>query len=96
MPRTLRVPIRQERLEARITSAQKSLIERAAQLRGTTVTDYVVTKMQEAAAETIRDYEILNLRDESRELFVRALLNPPEPNDAAKTAAARYKKRMGQ
>jgi uncharacterized protein (DUF1778 family) len=96
MPQTLRAPLREERLEARITSDQKKLIERAAQLKGTTVTDFVVTKMQEAAAETIRDYEVLVLRDESRELFVRALLNPSEPNDAAKAAAARYKKRMGQ
>jgi uncharacterized protein (DUF1778 family) len=64
-------------------------------LRGTTVTDFVVSKMRAAAVETIRDFETLQLRDESREVFVMALLNPPEPNEAAKKAAARYKEQMG-
>ena len=93
--RTMKAPSRPERLEARVTPEQKRLIERAAQLRGTSLTDFVVAKLQEAATATIRDYEILNLRDESRELFVNMLLNPPEPNEAAKRAAAQYKDRMG-
>ena len=45
---------RAERLEVRTTSAQKRLIERAAGLRGTSVTDFVVSNIQAAAAETIR------------------------------------------
>jgi uncharacterized protein (DUF1778 family) len=88
--------LRQERLEARVTSDQKRLIERAAQLRGTSVTDFVVTMAQAAATETIKDFETLHLRDQAREVFIHALLNPPEPNDAAKAAAARYKERTGQ
>ena len=95
MPLTQKAPVRQERLEARVTSAQKDLIERAAHLRGTSVTDFVVAKMQEAAAETIREFETLYLRDEAREFFVHSLLNPPEPDEVAKAAAARYKERMG-
>ena len=83
---------RAERLEIRTTSAQKRLIERAAQLRGTSVTDFVVSNIQAAAAETIRDFESLFLRDEARGVFVKALLNPPQPNKALKAAAARHKK----
>src|SRR5487761_1859890 len=86
--------LRAERLEARIAPEQKRLIERAAQLRGTTVTDFVVSKMQEAAVETIRDFETLQLRDESREVFVAALLNPPEPNEAANIIETKAKKRV--
>ena len=82
---------RAERLEVRTTSAQKRLIERAAQLRGTSVTDFVVSNIQAAAAETIREFESLFLRDEAREVFVKALLNPPQPNKALKAAAARHK-----
>ena len=82
---------RAERLEVRTTSAQKRLIERAAELRGTSVTDFVVSNIQAAAAETIREFESLFLRDEAREVFVKALLNPPEPNEALKAAAARHK-----
>src|ERR1700732_2046612 len=91
MSQTLRAPIRPERLEARVTSAQKRLIERAAELRGTSVTDFVVSNIQAAAAETIREFESLFLRDEAREVFVKALLNPPQPNEALKAAAARHK-----
>ena len=82
---------RTERLEVRTTSAQKRLIERAAELRGTSVTDFVVSNIQAAAAETIKEFESLFLRDEAREAFVKAMLNPPEPNEALKAAVARQK-----
>ena len=94
MPQTLRAPIRDQRLEARVTQDQKRLIERAAQLRGTSVTDFVVAQIQEAAAATIRDFETLQLRDEARELFVHTLLNPPEPNAVAKAAMAQHRRRV--
>lgn len=80
-----------ERLEARITSAQKRLIERAAELRGTTVTEFVVASAQQAAADTIKDFEVLTLHDEARQVFIDALLNPPRPNEALRAAAKRYK-----
>ena len=86
---------KQERLEARVTRQQKRLIERAAYLRGTSVTDFVVASAQQAATATIRDSETLSLRDEAREAFVNALLNPPAPNPAARAAARRYKDRRG-
>jgi len=82
---------RAERLEVRTTAAQKRLIERAAELRGTSVTDFVVSNIQAAAAETIREFESLFLRDEARKVFVEALLNPPQPNEALKAAAGRHK-----
>ena len=86
---------KEERLEARITPAQKRLIERAAALRGTSVTEFVVASAQEAATSTIKDFDVLQLRDEAREVFIKAVLNPPAPTDAASHAAARYRKHMG-
>ena len=86
---------KEERLEARVTPTQKRLIERAAALRGTSVTEFVVASAQEAATSTIRDSEVLVLRDEAREVFINAILNPPAPNKAARTAAKRYGKNMG-
>jgi len=85
-----------ERLEARVTREQKRIIERAAELRGTSVTEFVVVSAQQAATETIKDFETLRLRGEARKVFVNALLNPPAPNAAAKAAARRYKQRMGR
>ena len=86
---------KEQRLEARVTPEQKRLIDRAATLRGTTVTDFVVASAQAAATSTIKDFEVLHLRDEAREVFVNAVLNPSAPNDAARAAAKRYKRQMG-
>jgi uncharacterized protein (DUF1778 family) len=86
---------KQQRLEARVTADQKRLIERAAELRGTSVTEFVVVSAQQAATETIRDFETLTLRDRARTIFVNAILNPPVPNEAARKAAQRYKEQMG-
>ena len=74
---------------------QKRLIAPAANLRGTSVTDFLVLSAQEAAKETIRDMETLRLRDEAREVFIGAILNPPKPNKALRRAAARYQEDMG-
>ena len=60
---------RVERLEIRTTSAQKRQIERAAELSGTSVTDYVISNIQQAAAKTISESQSLFLRDEAREVF---------------------------
>ena len=100
MPQQRTKPVRRhspkgERLEARLTRTQKQIISRAAELRGTTVTDFVVASAHQAAAETIKDFEMLSLRGEAREVFVSALLHPPAPNAAAKAAARRYSKRLG-
>lgn len=86
---------KQERLEARIAPSQKRLIERAAELRGTTLTEFVVLSAQEAAVKTINEFEVLNLRDKAREVFVQAILNPASPNDAARAAAERYRQHIG-
>jgi len=86
--------LRVERVEIRMTRMQKRDIERAANLRGTSVTDFILNAVQPAATETIREFEVLELRNEDRQVFVEALLNPPEPNEALKAAVVRHK-RMG-
>ena len=58
-------------------------------------TDFVLASAQEAATRTIKDFEMLSLFDEAREVFVKALMNPPEPNKALRAAAARYRKHVG-
>ncbi len=89
-----RRPTKLERLEARITREQKRIIERAAGLRGTSVTDFVVVSAQQAATNTIREYELMSLHGEAREVFVKALLNPPTPKATARRAAKRYLKHI--
>ncbi|HSK43640.1 MAG TPA: DUF1778 domain-containing protein [Candidatus Binatia bacterium] len=83
---------KEERLEARIPKAQKRILEHAASLRGTSLTDFVIASAQKEATQTIRDFEMLALCDEAREVFVNALINPPAPNENLRKAADRYKK----
>ena len=85
-----------ERLEARVTPEQKKLIARAAFLRGSSVTEFVVASAQKAAAKAIKDAELLTLHDEARDVFVNAVLHPPAPKEAARKAAERYKERLGR
>ncbi len=87
---------KEERLEARLTPAQKNLIARAAALRGSSVTEFVVASAQQAASETIKNFELLTLHDSARDAFVKAVLNPSAPNAAARSAARRYKKEMAR
>jgi uncharacterized protein (DUF1778 family) len=87
---------KEERLEARLTPEQKNLITRAAALRGFSVTQFVVASAQQAASETIKNFELLTLHDYARDAFVKAVLNPPAPNAAARSAARRYKKEMAR
>ena len=86
---------KQERLEARVTREQKLIIERAARIRGTSVTDFVLASAEQAAAETIKNSEVLTLRDKARQTVIDALLQPPAPNAAARAAAKRYLNRAG-
>ena len=83
--------VRAERVEIRMTPAQKQNIERAAGLRGTSVTDFILNAVQPAANATIQEFELLELRNEDRRVFVEALINPPEPNEALKAAVARHR-----
>ena len=86
---------KQERLETRLSPEEKETIEMAAQIRGTTVTEFVVTSAKEAAIRAIRESEALVLGEQSRKVFVDALLNPPRPNQKALSAAKRWKQELG-
>jgi len=86
---------RVERLEARVTAEQKSLIERAAALKGRTVTDFVLTSVQDAARRAIEEHSQLALSIRDSEAFVDALLNPKPVNGRLRDTVRRYRKRAG-
>jgi uncharacterized protein (DUF1778 family) len=85
---------KKERLEARVTPEQKKRIERAAIIKGTSISDFVVQSAADAAAETIRNHDVLVLNERAREVFVQALINPPAPGKRLAAAAKRYRQRM--
>lgn len=82
------------RLEARISQETKALVQKAADLEGRTLTDFVVSSVQSAAYRVIEHHQTLKLSIEDCEAFVDAMLNPPKPNEALKSAALRYKQTM--
>jgi uncharacterized protein (DUF1778 family) len=86
---------RVERLEARISREQKQLFQRAADLQGRTLTDFVVSSAQDAAVRTIGDMQIIRLNAEDSRAFAKALLNPREPTERLRAAARRYRDMVG-
>jgi uncharacterized protein (DUF1778 family) len=82
------------RLEARVNPDIKALWQKAADLQGVTLTDFVIASVQAAACKIVEQHRTLKLSLEDSEAFVEALLNPPRPNDALVAAALHYKQVM--
>ena len=55
--RKTRKPAKRHRLEARITDEQRQLFQRAADLQGRSLTDFVISKVHEKAVQTIESME---------------------------------------
>ncbi|RWM31883.1 DUF1778 domain-containing protein [Mesorhizobium sp.] len=85
-------PFRSARLEARISPDALSMVKRAAEIQGRSVSDFVVTAAQEAAQRTIEETAIIRLSMEDQRALVEAILNPPEPSEALRKAADAYKR----
>jgi len=86
--------LRTERTEARLLPEQKKRIERAAQLKGLSLSDFIVQHADEAAKRTIEEHTSWTLEDREREVFVSVLLNPPKPGQRMKEAVKRYRRRV--
>jgi uncharacterized protein (DUF1778 family) len=80
------------RLEARISTDLHSMLKRAAELQGRTMTDFVVAAVQAAAQRAIEQAEVIRLSLADQECFAQALLSPPQPAPALKRAFARRNK----
>ncbi len=83
------------RLEARISPELHAILKRAAEIQGRTLTDFVVTAVQEAAQRAIEQGEIIRLSLADSERFAQALLSPPDPSPALERAFARRRKLLG-
>jgi uncharacterized protein (DUF1778 family) len=85
---------KEERLEARVTAEFKRTIAHAAQLAGRSLTDFMVDSIRESAHKTIAEHEVMRLNAEESRDFVRALLNPPEPNAKLRAAFASHRRQV--
>ncbi|BAI99013.1 hypothetical protein Sj15T_10100 [Sphingobium sp. TA15] len=79
------------RLEARIPVQVYDQMQRAARLRGMTLTGYLLATAGEDARRAVEDADILRLAREDQIRFAQALIDPPTPNDRLKRAASRHR-----
>jgi uncharacterized protein (DUF1778 family) len=69
---------RTDRLEARIHPDTLTLVKRAAEIQGRSVSDFVVAAAEQAARQAIEDNQILRLSVEDQIRFAEMLLDPPK------------------
>jgi uncharacterized protein (DUF1778 family) len=81
-----------QRIEARIAPKALDLIERAAEAKGSSVSDFVVVAARDAAARELEEQNIIRLSAHEQRKFVALLLDPTNPNKALKRAATAHKK----
>jgi uncharacterized protein (DUF1778 family) len=86
---------RAQRLETQVTAEQKTLIEHAAALQGRTVTEFVLTSVQDAARRAIEGHQQFELSVRDSQAFVAALLNPKPVNDRLRDTVRRYREATG-
>ena len=83
------------RLEARISHTQKALFQRAADISGRTLSEFVVATVQEVATRTVQEHETIQLSQAEQTAFVKALLDPPAPSAKLRQAYQAYKQELG-
>jgi len=83
------------RFDTRLPKEQKELFEYAANLGGfRNLTDFIVFSAREQANKIIESHNDILSSARDRQLFFNAIMNPPNPNNQLKKAAARYKKAL--
>ncbi len=84
------------RFDARLNEGQKLLIQRAADLQGRTMTDFVLHSAETAAERAIERHSMLILTVRETEAFATAILSPAAPGAVLRKAAREYRRKMIQ
>ncbi len=86
---------RSARIEARLTPDALTVIKRAAEIQGRSVSDFVVAAAQEAAHRAIEETQLIRLSVEDQRAFVEAILHPPPLAPALERAIERHRRLVG-
>ena len=78
------VAVKDSRVDFRVSDVQKSLLERAAEIKHLSLSSYILSSSIKQAELDIAENEMLILSNRDRDLVMAALENPPEPNEALK------------
>lgn len=88
--------LKKERLDLRLPAGVKYQIEKAAELQGRSVSDFVVAAALTQASQVIEQQMVVKLCLEDSMALAESFINEPKPNKKAIEAAKRYRARMGQ
>jgi uncharacterized protein (DUF1778 family) len=83
--------IKRERIELRVGSSAKELIQQAMAVTGLTAGDLAY----EGARRVLDEHERMVLTGADREAFFEALVNPPDPSERLIAALRRHRDLMG-
>lgn len=73
---------KERRIDLRVSQAQKALWERASELKGMSLSAYLLSQGLAAAQADVEKHQKLLLSDTDRDLFLQLLANPPRPKKA--------------
>lgn len=85
-----------QRIDVRLRPDQKAEIERAAHIKGLTLTDFIVQHAVENARKAIREYETWTLERPDAEFFAAALMKPAALGPRLARAAKHYKEHLAR
>ena len=77
---------KRDTLNIRIKPEERDMIDRAAQARGQTRTDFILDAARRAAEEALLDRTVFTVSDAAYAAFLARLDAPVEPNEALRRA----------
>ncbi|EBI1480089.1 DUF1778 domain-containing protein [Salmonella sp. NW805] len=83
--------LKKQRIDLRLNEDDKHMIEEAAAMTNQSISQFMVSTASERAAEVIDQHRRLLLNEESWNLVMDAITNPPVPNERLKRAAKRLR-----
>lgn len=78
------VAYKDERIDFRANINQKTILERAAEIKHVSLSSYVLTSSLKQAQIDLAENETLMLSNKDRDFVMNLLDNPSEPNEALK------------
>lgn len=82
--------IKQQRIDLRTTSKIKNILANAAELKGTSISAFMIEASYEKARMVIKENEVITLPDTERNRFLALLERPAKPNAQLKQAMKKY------
>jgi len=86
--------LKSARIETRVSVEQKELIEQAAAYLGRTVSEFVLSHVEQAAKAVIDEHERVKLDRQQSQVLVESLLSPGAPSKSLRAAAKEHRKQV--